>query len=75
MSTEGLTSKEIIVVQGKPIEDVLRRAVHHALLTHKRAGNPIVIWKGGEVVIIPAEEIVVEDISHHSKPELQEHSR
>ena len=39
----------------------LRRAVRHALIEHKRAGNPIASWKDGKVVIIPAEEIEVEE--------------
>ena len=49
------------VTQGKEIEEILRRAVRHALLMHKRAGNPIAISKDGKVVIIPPEEIPVED--------------
>ena len=44
---------------AKDIERVLRRAVNHALLMHKRLGNPIATWKEGKVVIIPPEEIVV----------------
>jgi len=35
------------------------RAVNHALQMHKRLGNPIAIWKDGQVVIVPPEEIVV----------------
>ncbi len=38
---------------------VLQRAVNHALLMHKRLGNPIATWKDGKVVIVPPEEIVV----------------
>ena len=44
---------------AKDIEKVLQRAVNHALLMHKRLGNPIAVWKDGKVVIIPPEEIVV----------------
>ena len=44
---------------AKDIEAVFRRAVNHALLMHKRLGNPIAVWKDGKVVIIPPEEIVV----------------
>jgi hypothetical protein len=39
----------------------MKEAVRHALLAHKRAGNPIASWKDGKVVIIPAEEIPVEE--------------
>jgi hypothetical protein len=53
-------SKRLLVEHGKAIEAVLRRAVNHALLMHKRAGNPIAAWKDGKVVWIPAEEIEVQ---------------
>ena len=43
------------------VDDAMRDAVRHALLTHKRAGNPVASWKDGRVVIIPAEEIQVEE--------------
>jgi hypothetical protein len=48
-------------VQGEPVLAALRRAVRSALLEHKRAGNPVAAWKDGKVVIIPAEEIEVEE--------------
>lgn len=51
------------VVQGKVVEDALRRAARHALLTHKRASNAIATWDGEKVVIVPADEIVIDDVS------------
>lgn len=44
---------------AKDIEIVLQHAVNHALLMHKRMGNSIAVWKDGQVVIIPPEEIVI----------------
>jgi hypothetical protein len=35
----------------------LRQAVRDALLDHKRTGNPVAIWRNGQVVWVPAEEI------------------
>ncbi len=56
------SSRETVrVVQGDPVASALRRAVRAALLEHKRAGNPVASWKDGRVVIIPAEEIPVEE--------------
>jgi hypothetical protein len=43
------------------IQATLRAAVQAALLAHKRAGLPIVVWENGKVVKIPANEIPVED--------------
>jgi hypothetical protein len=37
----------------------LRQAVQEALLIHKRAGNPVAIWRDGHVVWIPPEDIPV----------------
>jgi hypothetical protein len=52
---------DLFIAYGEEIEQVLRRAVHQALRMHKRAGNPVAGWKDGKVVIIPAEEIPVDD--------------
>ena len=59
MSQSG--RRKINVVQGEPVVAALRRAARSALLEHKRAGNPVASWKDGRVVIIPAEEIQVEE--------------
>jgi hypothetical protein len=32
-------------------------AVRHALLQHKRAGHPVAVWRDGQVVWIPPEDI------------------
>ncbi len=40
---------------------IMGEAVRQALLQHKRAGNPIAVWRDGKVVWIPAEEIPVDD--------------
>ncbi|HVF86265.1 MAG TPA: hypothetical protein VM866_01690 [Pyrinomonadaceae bacterium] len=55
--------KELCIVQGAEVEAALRRAVRNALLTHKRAGNAIATWDGEKVVIVPADEIVIDDAS------------
>lgn len=38
-----------------------RRAVRAAMMDHKRAGHPIAVWRDGQVVWIPAEEIEIPD--------------
>ena len=37
----------------------LQRAVRRALRQHKLAGNPVAIWRDGQVVWIPPEDIPV----------------
>lgn len=45
--------------------DAIREAIAHgarlALTEHRRAGDPIALWRDGQVVWIPAEEIVVDE--------------
>ena len=41
------------------ILEALRRAVEEALLDHKRAGNPVAIWKDGHVEWVQPEDIPV----------------
>ena len=60
MKAQNKIPKQVLA-DGKLIEDILRRAVRHALLEHKRVGNTIAAWENGRVVLIPAEEIQVED--------------
>jgi len=44
------------------IDKALARGVRDALLFHKRIGNPIAVWRDGQVVHIPPEEIQIPDI-------------
>jgi hypothetical protein len=45
----------------KEIENILREAGRQARILHKKLGNPIASWQDGKVVMIPPEEIPVED--------------
>lgn len=45
----------------KSIEQAMSRAVRHALLTHKRAGNTVAAWKDGRVVLINSDSIKIEE--------------
>jgi hypothetical protein len=56
------TSPQKLSDQTKAIEQAMRRAVQHALLTHKRAGNTVAAWKDGRVVLVAAEKILVQDV-------------
>ena len=40
------------------INEAIRRAVREAVLQHARAGQPVATWQNGQVVWIPAEEIL-----------------
>lgn len=40
-------------------EEAMRKAVANVIADHKRTGDPIVIWRDGKVVKIPADQIEV----------------
>ena len=44
---------------AKEVEQLLREAVAEALRMHKLHNNPIAVWDGKKVVIIPPEEIEI----------------
>jgi len=41
-----------ILSDEKQITETLQRAVRDAVLAHKRAGNPIAVWRDGKAVLI-----------------------
>jgi hypothetical protein len=67
MSKEIRLTSNLLMDHGENIEKVFQRAVNHALWVHKRMGNPIATWKDGKVVIIPPEEIFVEEPEKQSE--------
>ncbi len=42
-------------------EEALKKAVAKVIADHKRTGDPIVIWRDGKVVKIPAEQIEIRE--------------
>jgi hypothetical protein len=55
-----------IMLDTDLVEQALNRAVVQAMIRHKRLGNPIVVWRDGKVVWIPAEEIVIPGVETDS---------
>ncbi len=47
-----------IFAEGTLIDKALKQAVREAILQHKRAGNPIVVWRNGKIVWLKPEEII-----------------
>lgn len=46
-----------IFEEGVEVDRAFDRAIREALRQHKRAGNPVPIWKNGKIVWIPAKAI------------------
>jgi hypothetical protein len=56
-----------IMLDTDLVEQALQKAVVQAMVRHKRLGNPIVVWRDGKVVWIPAEEIEIPDSATDTK--------
>lgn len=48
-----------IFKEGTLIDSALKKAVQEALVCHKLAGNPIVVWRDGKIVWLKPEDIPV----------------
>jgi len=59
MSVDSEMSVDQFLRENERIERALRRGVREALIRHKKLGQPIVIWRDGKVVWVPAEEIEI----------------
>lgn len=46
-----------LFLDGKVIDEALRRGVQHALRQHKQLGFPVVVCRDGKVIEIPPEDI------------------
>lgn len=57
--SEELTDLDPILSDSDRIERAVQRAVQEALRVHKRAGNPVAVWRDGQVVWLAPEEIPV----------------
>jgi hypothetical protein len=49
-------------------EEALKKAVADTIADHKRTGDPIVVWRDGRVVKIPAEQIEIREPVAEYKP-------
>lgn len=53
-------SEHLFVTYSEAIDRAVARAAREALLMHKRAGNPVAVWRDGRVVLLQPEEILPE---------------
>ena len=51
---------ERICRDRREIDAALDRAERNARLKHKQLGVPLVIWRDGQVVLVPPEDIIVD---------------
>ena len=61
MRQEPSIPDNLFVAYAKDIEEIFRKAVREELLRHKKLGHSIATSRNGEVVVLSAEEIPVQD--------------
>jgi hypothetical protein len=59
MKVEKGEALKSLMLETDLVEQAIHRAAVRAIDCHKRLGQPIVVWRDGKVVWIPAEEIEV----------------
>jgi hypothetical protein len=50
---------EELFLDGRRIDEAMRRAVREALLRHRQAGVAIAVWRAGKVVSIAPDQIKI----------------
>jgi hypothetical protein len=55
-----IKSKTSKIDFGENVDEAIKKAVDNALMTHKRAGVPVAVWRDEKVVLIQPEEIFLE---------------
>jgi len=58
MNEQSQSSIAELLADHSLINEAIRRAVRGAVLQHARAGQPVAAWENGQVVWIPADEIL-----------------
>ena len=55
-----LESENLLTVYSDAIDKAFKKAVKDALLKHKQANNPVAIWRGGKIVLLQPDEIILD---------------
>jgi len=43
------------------VREAIKKGTREALLMHKRAGNPVAVWRDGKVVLLEPDEIILDE--------------
>lgn len=59
--SEGRPDVDALMRDHAVVGAALGKAVRKALLEHKQLGHSVVVWQDGRVVVLPPEEIPVDE--------------
>lgn len=54
-------SANLLTVNAKAVDEAIKKAIKNALLQHKRAKNPIAVWRGNKIILLQPDEILFEN--------------
>jgi len=60
MAIDQSSDKGFFQTNRDAVEDALNRAVKLALVEHKRAGNPVAVWRDGKVAWLDPDQIKID---------------
>jgi len=58
---KGIFEKRQSIPLAFRAEEALKEAVADAIVAHRRAGVPIVVWRNGKVVKVPVDQIEIHE--------------
>lgn len=58
---QNLDAISTAFADSKLITNAIAKGVRDAMIKHKQAGKPIVVWRDGQTLWIPAEEIQIDE--------------
>ena len=61
MKKEKINKNLFEMSMASRAEEALKKAVAETIADHKRTGDPIVVWRDGRVVKIPAAQIEIRE--------------
>lgn len=57
MTNQQATISADLFDNGAEVDRRVKKAIQAAVADHKRTGDPIAIWRDGQVVLLPPDEI------------------
>ena len=74
---KGESHKDIgkIFTERVLVDAAMRRAMREAIRQHRLAGIPMVVWRDGKVVHLPAEQLEreLEELERAARPSISQH--
>jgi hypothetical protein len=61
MSDDGRAAADDVDAEEQRVDDAMRAVFDDVVREHQASGQPLVIWRDGRVVLVPADQFIVAD--------------